>query len=226
MWLHIPSPYFPSVPATPESASACDSRNLALSKSVTWNGKPVLPASWSRVCKTAPWMTRLFGAISRPSAANRGAAEFIRSLPVTPASRSLARASSLPTKTRTTSGRTSRASSAKSSPGKSSSKTSMPIFDSASTKSPANWTAWATALRADSLARRKSAHRIAGSDSSHWLTVTLSGSGNRDEKANRHLGHGPTLNETAKDWRTPNTRDHHAQGTRLEAEQRQLTLVD
>ena len=168
MWLHVPAPYFLSAPVTVVSTSACASLTQRLALRVSWNGKLLLPASWSRVLRTARWMTRQFGAISRPSEASRGAGAFIRLLRVIRASRSVARGSVSARKTRATSGRTSRASSAKSSLARSSSKTWTRIFDSASMKSPNNWSAWVTALRADSLARRKSAHLTGGSGSSRW----------------------------------------------------------
>jgi len=199
MWIHLPKQFSPSVPDTKVSDLASSSRTLDLSQHVSWNGKLLLPASWSRVSKTASWMTLQFGAISQPSMANRGVAAFIRSLPAIRANRSVAPASSARRKTRVTSGPTSRASSAKSSQSKSSSKMSTHIFDSASMKSPRNWSAWVTALRADSLARRKSARLTEGSDSSRWPSARAEDG----ESCGNHPGSTDSLTGAARNWTTP-----------------------
>ena len=46
------------------------------------------------------------------------------------------------------------------------------------------------------------------------------------ECAGNHPGATDSLTGATKEWRTPNTRDHHAQGPRTNHPQRQTTLVD
>jgi hypothetical protein len=46
-----------------------------------------------------------------------------------------------------------------------------------------------------------------GAVAAMWPTMTNSGSGNRDTKESRHYGHGPTLNDAANLWATPQTHD-------------------
>ena len=46
------------------------------------------------------------------------------------------------------------------------------------------------------------------------------------ESCGNHPGAIDSLTGAASEWRTPNTRDHHAQGPRMGADQRQITLVD
>jgi hypothetical protein len=57
---------------------------------------------------------------------------------------------------------------------------------------------------------------------SSWPTARAEGS----ECCGNHPGAQDSLLGATRDWRTPNTRDHHAQGPRLDADQRQVCLVD
>lgn len=135
MWLHIPSEFLASVPA-----SACSKKDVARAwrilespavLSFTSNGKPLLPRSWRRLCKRAVWTMRLSGTISRPSTAGRGVAAWIASLPVSPASRGASPASK-PDRTITAgSGPTSRESFARLNLRFASSKTSRDLFKAA-----------------------------------------------------------------------------------------------
>ena len=86
MWLYTP---FTSAPVTADSSSPCDSPESPPELSVTLSGMSTRrPLSW-RGWATRPWMTRLFGTISKRSTAERGAAAWISSLPVSHANRSL-----------------------------------------------------------------------------------------------------------------------------------------
>ena len=76
------------VPGMEGSASPSDSQGSTPELFVTLSGKPTQrPYSW-RGWKTRPWIGRLSGTISQPLTAQRGADEWISSLPVSPVSRS------------------------------------------------------------------------------------------------------------------------------------------
>lgn len=80
MWMYLPSTCSASVPASADSTLELRELCQNLERSATWNGKRRLAKSWSRACKTVPWMTRLSGRILQPSIASRGAASWIASL--------------------------------------------------------------------------------------------------------------------------------------------------
>jgi hypothetical protein len=160
-----------------------------------WKEKLLSRKSWLRVLRTVPSTKLLFGRMLPRSAASRGAASWISSVAATRASRSVARVSSSGRKIRATCGRTSRGSSARCSPSGASLKTSMHIFDSASMKSGTNWKLWVTALRADSLARRKSGRRIGGCGSLCWPTPR--------QDCGNHPGRLDSLTGSAEQWSTP-----------------------
>ena len=76
------------VPGMEGSASPSDTQASTPELWVTLSGKPTQrPYSW-RGWKTRPWIGRLSGTISQPLTAQRGADEWISSLPVSPVSRS------------------------------------------------------------------------------------------------------------------------------------------
>ena len=136
------------------------------------------PLSW-RGWQTRPWARLLFGTICDPSTADRGAAAFISSLPVIPASRSRSRATAKAKTIPATSGPPSPASSEKSPPNGASSKTSSGICPLVSETSPQIFRAWATGLQRASYQRRKQAHRTSASGCSFWPTPPFKGTGNR-----------------------------------------------
>lgn len=71
--------------------------------------------------------------------------------------------------------------------------------------------------------RRAQGHQVNLQDqASAWPTPRAEDS----ESCGNHPGAKDSLSGTTKDWQTPNTRDHHAQGPRLNHPQRQQTLVD
>ena len=138
---------------------------------VTLSGKPsARPLSW-RGWKTRPWIRLLCGTISQPSTAIRGVESWISSLRDTRASHSPSLAVAPELKILVTSGPMSPGSSESANLDLFSLKTSPAICDSASMKSPATWTAWATKLRQHCLQRRKSAQATGGNGCSSWPTA-------------------------------------------------------
>lgn len=87
-WLYIPNrPKSHCSPELPALPSVCRSLSLDYEPCVTLNGKPERrPLSW-REWKNRPWIRRLSGMTLPPSTADRLAAEWISSLPVSPVSR-------------------------------------------------------------------------------------------------------------------------------------------
>lgn len=113
MWIYIPSPSSPSVPAQEPETSPSDWRFQALERSATWRGKHMRPRNWSGRWKHTPWLRRLCGQMPEPSTASRGVEEFIASLPLIHANHSPVPASGSESKTRATSGQISPGSSGK-----------------------------------------------------------------------------------------------------------------
>ena len=152
------------------------------------------------------WTKRLFGQTYEPLTAGLGVAKYLASLADTPASRSATQASASEPTTPATSGPQSQPSSETSSPSGASSRTSALICDSEATKSPENFKAWATRLRASCLQRKKSARLTGGSGYSSWPTARASYNENRTTKdAPSHgVTHGATLAGRAANWQTPN----------------------
>lgn len=185
MWLFIPPTDMTTfaasafVPASEASTSAYTSQSPDTALWVM-SSETVLPRplSW-RGWRTRPWARLLFGTICDPLTADRGAAAFISSLPVIPASRSRSPGTAKARMTPATFGLPSLALSAKSPPNGASLKTSPAICPSVSTSSPATFKAWATGLQRASYQRRKSAGLTSASGCSFWPTPTCKGSGNR-----------------------------------------------
>lgn len=161
------------------STSDCTSPNPATALwALSSETVSLRPPSWHG-WRTRPWHRRLSGTISRPSTADRGAAAFISSLPVIPASRSRSRATVSVSTTQGTCGRTSPASSPRPPLPSCSSRTSPDISPSASRTSCATFREWATGLQRASSRRRKSAPARSAIASSYWATPTFKASGNR-----------------------------------------------
>lgn len=81
MWLvTAPGMSSPCVRAWGVSTLDYESLCRTLAQSATWRGKSLLHASWKRVCKTAPWIPHLSGAMCEPSTADRGVESWIASL--------------------------------------------------------------------------------------------------------------------------------------------------
>lgn len=170
-----------------------------LEPSATWKGKSLPRKSWLRVLRTAPSTKLLFGRISGPSTASRGAASWIASVRATRARLSPSQESSSARKTPAIFGRTSRASSVRCNPAACSSKTSTRISALDSAKSQSSYDAWVIRARQQSLARRKSAPLTSESDCSSWPTARAEDS----ESCGNHSGSTDSLTGASRNWKTP-----------------------
>jgi hypothetical protein len=170
MWLYLPATCCPSVPDT--AASTWDSVSLSetLAPSVGLSGTLTQPPSWRRAFKTKPWTMRLFGRTPAPSTAVRGVASWIASLAATRASPSPSPGSAGARTTPAISGPTSPASSGRCDPASASSRTSATTSTSGLSRCAPTYAEWATALKREYSARRKSVRATAASDSSSWPT--------------------------------------------------------
>ena len=200
MWINVPT--CPSAPAAADSTSDWNWLWEAFAQSVGWSGKPSPSSTWQRRWKRDAWLKRLCGRICEPSMADRGVESWIASLRATRASRSVSPASVVDRTILDTFGRTSLESLAKWNRQSCFSKTCPAILASASSKSPAIFKQWVTALRRASLARRKSAQATGenGSSSSRWQTIKASdgekgGPNQRDGKGNPYLPMQAALGE-------------------------------
>lgn len=157
--------------------SGCTSPSPTIGLWVTSSGKPTLrPLSWPG-WKTRRWLRRLYGTISDPSTADRGAAAFISSLPAIPASRSASPESAEGVTIPGTSGRRSQGSSTRSDPNGSSSRTSRATSIWALPTSSENLAAWATEQRRACLRRERWAQATGVAASSSWPTPTAADKG-------------------------------------------------
>lgn len=182
LWLYVPptnmnSTACPSVQATPVSISGYPSPSPDIELSVTSSGKLTRrQLSWPG-WKTRPWIRRLYGTICDPSTADRGAAAFISSLPVTPASPSALPESDEAKPTLAICGRRSNELSVKSSQRSSSPKMSKATSIWDLPTSPQAFAGWATAQKRACSHREKRALATAGDASSSWPTPTASDAG-------------------------------------------------
>lgn len=82
MWLHVPeaSTSSRSAPGVGDSTSALNWRYQALEQFAWSRGKPMPSRLWLKQCSKAPWLQRLFGQMSEPSAAAHGVESWISSL--------------------------------------------------------------------------------------------------------------------------------------------------
>tara|TARA_E500000318_G_scaffold46673_6_gene44022 strand:+ start:13903 stop:14751 length:849 start_codon:yes stop_codon:yes gene_type:complete len=135
------------------------------------------PLSW-KGWQTRPYLKRLYSTILNPSEAEIGAASWISSLRATRASLSARQVSNSRNKTPGTSGLTLPASSVKSSPAGSFSKTSKATFEGDLKPSAMTFEEWATVLRRDFSRRLKLAQATFDVGSSYWPTPTVSRPGN------------------------------------------------
>jgi hypothetical protein len=175
MWLYLPTSCRSAL-AGEDSTSGSDSLFQTLAQSATWKTKSLPPRSWQRTWQRNKWLPHLFGLTYEPSMRERGVESWISSLAATRASRSALPASSVEPTIPATSGPTCEESWQMLSPSGASSRTSALICDSEDTKSPESYKAWATALRAFCLQRRKSARLTAASGCSSlraWQTPAV-----------------------------------------------------
>jgi DNA (cytosine-5)-methyltransferase 1 len=81
-WLYIPNiEPLHSAPEPEGSNLASSLPDPERAASLTWRGKHMRPAHWSRAWKRDSWLRRLSGLTSPPSTLDRGVAAFIASLP-------------------------------------------------------------------------------------------------------------------------------------------------
>ena len=132
MWIYIPSTSCRSAPGSEDSISESDWRFQALEQSAWLRGKPLPARSWHRRWTKDRCIQRLSGRMPEPSTVERGLAEFMASLPATPASPSPSQASDEEPKTPDTSGPRSSASLGKWDPSSCSWRMSQAMFDWAS----------------------------------------------------------------------------------------------
>ncbi len=201
------------VPATADSTSPADWPSaMPTGLSARLKSKPLLPQSWSRVSRTAPWLRSLSGMTLRPLTANRGVASWISSLLGCRVSRTAQPGSSEDTTMSGPSGPSSSASSPKCEPPWSSSRTSQPSLDGFD-QSERLYADWVTSLRLDYGARQKLARRTGGSDSSAWPTPDSYPRGGAQNPEKRQSGgHKTDLQDAAQFWQTPRGRDWKAGG--------------
>ena len=235
MWLFVPSL---SAPVSPASTSESPWPWEELSRSCTLSGKSPQPKSLQRAWKMGRWKLLQFGAISQPTL-EAAYEEWLTSLPLD----SRALITPVPESERGDSASTDKSgtmlpeSLAKYDPESRSWKTSQQSLFPTEQKDlngcyqqgsgmyletfpDSGMTCGGELYALPTLGLRISAE--GASSSQAWPTTHSEDS----ECAGNHRGSVDSLTGATKYWRTPNTRDHHAQGPRADAAQRQTTLVD
>ena len=198
-WLYVPE----SAASSLGCASPSETPTAAWATS---SGKPSpQPPSWHG-WKTRPWIARLSGTISRPSMADRGVAEWISSLPVSPASHGVSPGSAQEPTTTDGSGPTSPACFATFSPGSSSSRTSQGSLLEESSRYSATWPCWGSMRNGACSARRKPERRIGANGCSSWPTAV----GEDAESSGSRRPGDRTLTDTAvRNWPTATVTGNH-----------------
>lgn len=198
-WLYVPGLEGSSLPFTSSATTTepwVTSSGKATQRPLSWPG-------WKR----RPWIKLLFGTISRPSTADRGAELWIASLRATHASRSATPESAVEKTILDTFGRIADGLLLRSLRASSFSKTSKGTLPLGLTLSEPSYEHWVIELRRASLVRRKLAHRMNAFDSSRsaWLTpATTDVHGIRELDGKRSGG----LNTQAvSSWATPQAHD-------------------
>jgi hypothetical protein len=204
VWLHIPRAFLASVPAAEDSISESDSLYQRLASSATWRETSLRPESWRRALSRAPWTMRLSGLTCSRSTAEAGAASWMASLAVSPASPTATQASASESLTSETSGPPSpdwysmlRQRSASSRTYQASLLTTGETFDP-------TYRPWVTRLRKASSQRRRSARLIFANASSGWPTARVT-TGDYTRDQGQQGAERPSLEGVAKNWPTPST---------------------
>lgn len=226
MWIYLPT----SVSSQEQAGSTLPSDSLCqtLAASVMWRSSYRQPQFWRRAFKTVPWIQRLFGptfALSHPSST---VAERLEQFSVSPVRICLSQENK-----RDLSRETDQDSST--APCESFARLGANgVFLKTSRQSslfPQDTPYCENLPKAGSMRngflfeRPTLALRTDESAFSSWPTARAEDS----ESCGNHpsaSGGGDSLTGVTLDWRTPNTRDHHAGGPRLDADQRQTALVD
>jgi hypothetical protein len=199
MWLHLPTSVY--LPASECSTSLSPSQCQMLAASATVSGKDRQPQYWRRVWGTEPWTKPLSGPTYEPSQADFIVAAWLESLVGSRAKTSLLPAAKLE----------STATAAAS---------SLTSADSFASWSPSSGCFLKTS-RQSSLFRQEQPYSENLPNSGSMRNGRLY---ERPMLVHRISGTGRS--SSRGEWRTPNTRDHHAGGPRLDAENRQTSLVD
>ncbi len=172
-------------------------------RSVTSRGRHMPPRYWSRAWRKGGWIRRLSGLTLPPSTLDRGVASWIASCRVTHANRT-ATPASVSAKPMTDGYSTeSWRSSTPAGLILSSARTFAGMRTGSSPLPSRHWKQWASALRLEYSARRKSARAIGGSGCSSWPTARAEDA----ESAGRRHGRGvsDTLTAVTREWQTPRT---------------------
>ena len=207
MWLYVPSTSSPSAPvsacSTKDSVRAWSILESKTELSFTSKGKLLRPPSLRRLWKQAVWMQRLFGTISRPSTAGRGAGSWMASLRASRVSPIPSPANKRASTTTAGSGPTSLESFARLNRHLLSSKTCRDFFTE-----PESNTSWLTlppsgSMRSGVISKRPPlALRISASACSSWPTVRAT---DGDKGGPNQMGSkgDPMLPSFAAHWATP-----------------------
>lgn len=192
------------VPALADSNSASGSPSPERAASLTSRGKPMRPQTFRRAWKKGGYIRRLSGLTWAPSTLDRGVASYIASHQATPASPTVwPDADGM---TPTTDGLSTKCCASSMSVGRvvSSERTCRGMPTASSRHSCRHWKDWATALRREYSARRKSAQAIAESACSSWRTPSdNSRRGGAQDPAKRTAGgHTVNLQDQASTWPT------------------------
>ena len=211
MWLYMP---YTSAQDTEGSSLPSDTPESTPEPYVTLSGTPTQrPLSWPG-WKNRPWIGRLYGTISSPSMAQRGADEWISSLPVFHASRSRRQDSNVELTMTAGSGLTSPGSLLTWDPDTSSWRTSPDLFGTVSLTSSPTLPASGSMRSGVVSARQPLARRTSGNGSGCWPTPVA-----RDDQKSpeahlatkARMGGGRTaitsLTVMAKQWPSPTARD-------------------
>ena len=210
MWVLVPR-LSPSAQAL-EDWTSPPKWSLELAESVTWRGKQRASSSWLRAWKKGGWIRRLFTRMPEPSMADRGVAEWISSLPVTRASRSVSLVKDSQKQTQGTSGPTSSGSSEKYSQPSLFSRTSKDTSSEASAPSSVTLTNWGSMRNGECTQLSQPDTRTVATGSSSWPTPRAITGGAESAQRKQELGRtrsgGSDLQAEAQNWATPTARDY------------------
>jgi len=202
-WLYVPG-------AVDSSLESDLHSETIIAASVTSKGKPMPPQRWRRGWNKGGWLRLLSGMTLSRSTANRGVAEWISSLEVSPVSHSPPRDACGESMTSGTSGPPSPESSGKSNPTESSWRMFQASCGIIMNEFGETYERWVTRLRRVSSQRQKQAHLTNGSDylslrtqqTATWPTPTSGHPSNANSKRGADTLYGTTTN-----WPTPTTAD-------------------
>jgi len=213
-WCYVPKTDCPCVPAAVASIWASCSLNPDSTRDAMSNGKtiPDKPSSPRSEPDISP--PPLSGMMSAPSTAGRGADTSTRSSRGIPANHFPPPDSEKASATNGTCGPKSPASSARSDPDGSSSKTSPVMSRWARTPCCESYGAWASRLRLAYSQRKKSARRMKGSAGSAWPTPMAGTPAQNGNSAAGNSDFSRRAEELAADaWTTPQAHDVTARGS-------------